>query len=275
MNTKKYTALIRTQNSHPIVVDVVAALRAQTHPPETILAVDSASSPEQKLKLNSIVDKIIDYPNEPFNYSKAINIGVQACLSEYVLIISSHVVIQDIHMIQNGLELIQNESQNCLGFCLIPTPTPEKTWQTLKVNNKNFSPLIGLSNSCAFLQVQPIINRPFREDVFSAEDQEWAAYYLRNQNSYFFSITSHHLKYSNPHTLNKHTYDLKKMNEIISMAYFTHPQLRSPKMIISRLLRSILAFIRNRPDRAKLHLTLAKELFLAHFRKPVRKSSYY
>ena len=49
MYTANYTALIRTHNSFPLVAEVVAALRAQTFPPEKILAVDSASSPEQKL----------------------------------------------------------------------------------------------------------------------------------------------------------------------------------------------------------------------------------
>lgn len=270
MNSFKYTALIRTHNSFPIVADVVEKLRAQTFPPETILAIDSASSAEQRLALEEIFDRVIDYPKEPFNFSKAINIGVEACQTEYVFIISSHVVMRSDNMVQNALEVIKNQNPNCLGFCLNPISESEISWRVQKIDTQNFSPVIGLSNSSAFLKVKPILERPFREDVFSAEDQEWASYYLRNHNSYFFSITTYHLKY-----LNQHMNDLKKINEEISMAYFTHPQLRSPKNIIFRVLRAALAFVRNRPSRAKLHITLAKELFLSYFRKPVRKSSYY
>ena len=270
MKPFKYTALIRTHNSFPLVAEVVEKLRSQTFPPETILAVDSASSVDQRASLAKIVDKIIDYPQEPFNYSKAINIGVEACLTEYVLIISSHVVMQSENMMHDAIEVIINESPNCLGFCLNPITDPQVLWRVRKTDVTNFSPVIGLSNSTAFLKVKPILDRPFREDVFSAEDQEWAAYYLRNHNAYFFGIATYNLKY-----LNQHTNDLKKINEQISMAYFTHPQLRSPKNIIFRFLRAILALVRNRPNRAKLHFTIATELLLSYFRKPVRKSSYY
>jgi len=270
MDSLKYTALIRTHNSFPLVANVVAALKAQSMPPEKILAVDSASSPEQRLALDDLFDRVIDYPKEPFNYSKAINIGVEACQTEYVLIISSHVVIENTEMISRGLTYVAVEDANCLGCCFISTANPEVTWKTRKVDNNNFSPLIGLSNSCAFLKVKKIIERPFREDVFSAEDQEWAAYYLRNHDAYFFSSISYHLKY-----LNEHLNDLKTINEEISMAYFTHRQLLNPKRIVNRFLRSLLAIARNRPERAKFHFAIAKGLFLAHFKKPIRKSSYY
>ncbi|MDI1309665.1 MAG: glycosyltransferase [Methylotenera sp.] len=270
MSSFQYTALIRTHNSFPLVAEVVEKLRAQTFPPAMILAVDSASSAEQRLSLEKVFDQVIDYPNEPFNYSKAINIGVEACQTEYVLIISSHVVMQSEIMIQKALGVIKYEKTNCLGFCLCATTNPDKLWSEQKIDTQNFSPAIGLSNSCAFLKVKPILNRPFREDVFSAEDQEWASYYLRKHNAYFFGILSYHLKY-----INQHMNDLKKINEEISMAYFTHQQLRSPKNITLRVIRAALALVRNRPNRAKLHIILAKELFLSYFRKPVRKSSYY
>jgi glycosyltransferase involved in cell wall biosynthesis len=270
MNSIKYTALIRTHNSFPVVANVVCALKAQTMPPDKILAVDSASSSEQKLALIDLFDQVIEYPKEPFNFSKAINIGVAACNTEYVLIISSHVVITDPEIINRAVSKAVNEETSCLGYCFYPSAKSETNWLVQKINKHNFSPTLGLSNSCAFLKKQQIVARPFREDVFSAEDQEWSAYYLRNHNSYFFGISSYHIKY-----LNKHTNDLKKINEQRSMADFTHRQLLSPKYIIARFLRSLFALARKRPDRARLHMTIAKELLLAHFRKPIRKSSYY
>lgn len=271
MKHMKYTALIRTYNSFPLVKDVVAALRAQSVPPEKIIAVDSNSCREQRLALNDICDEVVDYPSEPFNYSKAINIGIAACDTEYVLIISSHVVLTDPYLISYGINHILLEGgDRCLGCCFNQGGDTTKTYGVSRVDKSNFSLRLGLSNSCAFLKKQYILDRPFREDVFSAEDQEWASYYLRQQNALFFSFHSIFVKYLNPNVN-----ELKTLNEFISMAYFTHPELRGPKYVIPRLARSLLALLRNRPDRAKYHFEMAKELFLTNFRKPVRLSSYF
>ena len=62
----------------------------------------------------------------------------------------------------------------CLGCCFNAGGDAEKAYGVTYVDKRNFSLLLGLSNSCAFLRKQYIIDRPFREDVFSAEDQEWA-----------------------------------------------------------------------------------------------------
>ena len=266
----KYTALIRTCNSFPLVADVVAALRAQAIPPHKIIAVDSNSKPEQRAALEGIFDQVIDYPPEPFNYSKAINIGIEGCDTDYVLIISSHVVLQDRYLISYGVNYIKESDGLCLGCCFNPGGDTEKVYGVTQVDKKNFSLLLGLSNSCALLKKQYIVDRPFREDVFSAEDQEWAAYYLRSHDASFFSFHSVHVKYLNPNVN-----ELKTLNEFISMAYFTHPELRGPKYILPRLGRALLALLRNRPERAKWHMTMAMELFLANFRKPVRRSAYY
>lgn len=266
----KYTALIRTYDSFPLVAEVVAALRAQATPPEKIIAVDSHSCPEQRVALAEIFDQIVDYPAEPFNYSKAINIGVEACETDYVLIISSHVVLQDKFLISYGINHIASATGMCLGCCFNPGGDTEKTYGVTVVDKRNFSLLLGLSNSCALLKKQYIVERPFREDVFSAEDQEWAAYYLRNHDASFFSFHSIYVKYLNPYVN-----ELKTLNEFVSMAYFTHKQLRGPRYILPRFARALLAFVRNRPERARMHFTIAMELFLTNFRKPVKRSAYY
>lgn len=266
----KYTALIRTFNSLPLVADVVAGLRAQAVPPEKIIAVDSNSSPGQRLALNDLVDQVLDYPAEPFNYSKAINIGIAACTTEYVLIVSSHVVLTDPYLISYGINHIALNDERCLGCCFNQGGDYEKTYGVSRVDKNSFSLLLGLSNSCAFLKRQYIVDRPFREDVFSAEDQEWAAYYLREHDAHFFSFHSVYVKYLNPHVN-----ELKTMNEFISMAYFTHPELRGYQYVIPRLARGLLAILRLRPHRARFHLTMAAELFMTNFRKPVRRSLYY
>lgn len=266
----KYTALIRTYNSFPLVADVVANLRAQVIPPAKIIVVDSNSSSEQRLALNGLVDEVIDYPNEPFNYSKAINLGVAACETEYVLIISSHVLLTDPNLITYGINHIRMSGERCLGCCFNQGGDYEKTYGVSWVDKDSFSLLLGLSNSCAFLKRRYILERPFREDVFSAEDQEWAAYYLREHGAMFYSFHSVYVKYLNPHVS-----ELKTMNEFISMAYFTHPQLRSAKYVLPRLGRALLAVLRLRPSRARFHFTMAMELFMTNYRKPVRRSAYY
>jgi glycosyltransferase involved in cell wall biosynthesis len=268
---KNYTAVIRTFNSMPLLLSVIDALKQQTVPPDEIILVDSSNEKRQREDVLSLGYQVIRYPSDQeFNFSKAINIGVEKATTEYVLIISSHVVLNSKTLIEKCINITTTHDSNCLGYSIYPQESGNNKESFLKVDSRNFSPVIGLSNSCAFLKTINIVQRPFREDVFSAEDQEWVGYYLRNKNSFFYSIGSSDLLY-----LNENINIQKKINEEIAMAYFTHHQLRSPQNILLRALRGAFALLRNRPERAKYHWIVSKELLMTYFRKPYKKSRYF
>lgn len=266
----RYTALIRTFNSLPLLNEVITALDRQTVPPTDYLIVDSSNDPQQKAEIKKLGFQVVDYPEEAFNYSKAINIGVDKVETDLVLVISSHVILEDPTLIERGLALQSFDQKGYLGFCLTPGHMASQHWIPDYVDKKNFGMRFAASNSCTLLATRFIKARPFREDVFSAEDQEWAAYYLRTQDAYFYRVISYDVKY-----LNSHANDQKIVNEFVALAYFTHPQLLGLHYIFFRVLRAGFAKLRRHPMRAKLHMAIARELYAARHQKPVKKSKYF
>ncbi len=262
----RYTALIRTHDSSPRVQATVAALRAQTAPPERILAVDSGSSPEQRAALDALVDDVVDYPDEPFNYSKAINIGVRECRTPWVLVISSHMAMQDRDAIVRASREMAAADAAC--FYLHRMKHPE--WLIETVDRTNFDGRNGLSNSCAFLPTSEVLRRPFREDVFSAEDQEWTADFLRRTGGTVLRIGVDSLKYDNPNEN-----ELKLINEEISIAYFTCREKLGLRFVVAWLIRAAVYLAAGRPRRSWTYVRICKELVLARFRPPMRVSRYY
>jgi len=266
-----YTALIRTFNSMPLLLDVLDTLQKQSLPPVQIVIVDSSKDLSQRAQIEALGFPVIRYPeNEEFNFSKAINIGIAAIYTDVVLVISSHVLLNNSNLIEHGLKAADLNDTEYMGFCLIPWSEPEVRWRQTRVDKTNFSLNLCASNSCTLLKTKWIKERPFREDVFSAEDQEWTAYYLRNKNAYFDNIVTHDVKYMNVHYNNQ-----KLINEEIALAYFTFPEMLSFRNILCRLVRALVALLRVRHKRAKLHFVVAKELFLARFRKPLKQSKYF
>lgn len=262
----RYTALIRTRDSHPLVEAVVAALRAQTLPPSRIVAVDSGSSSEQHRLLAALVDDVVDYPAEPFNYSKAINLGVPRCATPWILIISSHVVIED----REAMARASTEMRRQGAFAFYLWSSESDAWKAEIVDRRRFDGHNGLHNTCAFVPTDAVARRPFREEVFSAEDQEWSAHFIREHDARILRIGTSAMRNRNPHVNH-----LKFINEEISIAYFTCRERLGVAYLASWLARSALAFVRGRHGRSRAHLKIFRELMLARVRPPKRTSSYY
>lgn len=266
----KYTALIRTYNSLPLLNEVLEALKTQTVAPFDYVIVDSSNDQAQKAAIKQLGLRVVDYPDEEFNFSKAINIGVDHVKTDLVLIISSHVLLTDKKLIERGIALDDFSQEKYLGFCLTPTIVTSETWIPTKVTRRNFSLSLAASNSCTLLKKSDLKQRPFLEEVFSAEDQEWAAYYLRQKEAYFYRVTAFHARY-----LNSNINDQKFINEQVALAYYTHRNMLGYQNILFRLFRALLAKVRGRSNRASLHFTIAKELFNARSKKPVKQSKYF
>ena len=110
----------------------------------------------------------------------------------------------------------------------------------------------------------------FREEVFSAEDQAWAATYFQRQRRSILRIEHPQLVYANPNVNAR-----KTINEEIAIAYFAYRRGLWPDQIVARALRALLAAVRGRPDRASMHWHIAKGLFMAWFKAPRAQSKYY
>ena len=281
-----YDAVIRTDHASPLLERCIAALRQQSAPPRRILIVDSSHNSVCRRRLLELSDFVIQYPAIPFNFAHALNLGIEAAEGPQVLLISSHVLLGDRTLIERGRTL---GTQHDAGVIYWKTPTVRSQrfqiidgrttyWKTpnpgsqrfLIIDGRTFDGYNGMSAACALVPRAEVLARPFRTEVFSAEDQEWAGWYLRSKAGRALQIEHPDLEYLNPKK------NIQKLiNEEISIAYFTNRNLLRPRHIASRILRAGLASLRDHPDRARLHWEIAKGLCIANFKQPTRGSRYY
>ncbi len=266
MNFADYDAIIRTDHHDATLERAVAALRRQTMPPRRIIFVDSSCDSACRDHLTTLGDTVVPYPQSVFNFSIAINVGVAAATSPRVLLISSHVVLDDPRLIEEGCARARDAAAEVVYWI----PADDGVAEVFRVDKNLFDGHNGLSNACAMLPRPTALERPFSAEVFSAEDQEWAGWFLRERHGSTLRVKLPHVLY-----LNRNINMLKTINEEIAIAYFTDRRWLRPHRIIERVLRAALAVFRRRPERARMHWEIAKGLLAANFRKPARLSKYY
>lgn len=259
-----YSVIIRAHEATPLILRAVQCLRSQSFPPAEIIIVDSSSTLQARVGLRTLADVHVPYGEGEFNYSRAIHLGVSAARGEHVLIHSSHVALLDPHLIEQAFD--RAKALRCdVFYCRKGSDVAHD-----KIDKRSFDGRNGLANSCAMIPRRLLLQRRFREDVFSAEDQEWAAWFIRDRRGSVLRVTSPFCSYENPH-LNIQ----KKVNEDLAVACFVNRHERWPHNIVARLGRAVLAFIRGRPDRARLHWRVATGLLASYFGSTQRKSRYF
>jgi glycosyltransferase involved in cell wall biosynthesis len=261
-----YDAVIRTDHASALLERCIAALRQQTAPPRRILIVDSSRDLLCRERLLELSDFVIQYPAIPFNFAHALNLGIEAAEGIQVLLLSSHVILDNRTLIEEGRILGRQHDTGVVYW----KPTTLRSPRLQITEGRTFDGYNGLSAVCALVPRAETLARPFRTEVFSAEDQEWAGWYLRAKAGRALQIEHPDLEYLNPKKNIQ-----KSINEEISIAYFTNRNLLRPRHIAFRILRAGLATLRNHPDRARLHWEIAKGLCIANFKQPNRESRYY
>ena len=84
-NNPKYDCIIRTYNSELTIKEVLFKLESQTINPKQIIFIDNNSEDKTKKIISECGESIlINYPNQKFNYSKALNIGIGFLKSKYL-----------------------------------------------------------------------------------------------------------------------------------------------------------------------------------------------
>lgn len=281
MNSYKveYTAVIRTDRCGDLLKKTVDLLTKQSMPPKKIIFVDSSMDSACAAELAKIGDKVVEYPDAEFNFSRAINVGIDVVSTPNVLILSSHVLLESEEIIETGWR--EAHQRNIVAWCGYPANGDKsvREFEVQETSRRNFNGHNGLSNSCAMIPTDLAKLRPFREEVFASEDQEWTAWYLNENESSILRLKAKNLVYSNPNfvadTMDPSYNPTKRLNEIIAVAYYVNRRNLRPDKIISRVARGCFAIMRQRPRRAFFHWSVAFELTKANFYEPRRKSKYF
>lgn len=262
---RRYAAVIRTHACGPLLEQVVASLKAQTWAPARIVFVDSSRDPAVRERLLRL-GEVVTYPDEVFNYSVAINVGMAAVAEPHALLISAHVRLDDPEVVERALSAAAGEGVEVVYWRHAASGQPARA----VIGAEQFDGYNGLSNACAFFPTRLVKERPFRVDVFSAEDAEWAAWFFRHRHGRVMRVDDPFVKYENPHVNAR-----KTINEELAIAYFAYPRNRWPDKIAARVGRAALALVRGRKDRARMHWEIGTGLLLMWFRAPNGTSKYF
>ena len=244
-----YCALIRTCNSEATISATLASLAAQTCPPAHYIFVDSGSTDGTLgfLPHGSILHR---YEGPTFNYSEAINQGLQYVDTDYVLIISSHTSLSDKHAISLAMRLLADDQS--IGAAYFSNE-PSQTAQYTLIDHRSFNGFNGMWNTCALIRTSLLRKRRFRPEVFSAEDQEWANWLFEKERKRVARISGAGMEYNNPVP-----YSLRKrLNEHVAIALFVRPEMLRWRYIARVAYRAIRPVSTLRERRFNAHLAIA------------------
>lgn len=274
MTSLKYSAIIRAYEATPLLNKLVQSLRSQSVPPQHIIIVDSSKSDDQTHAFLQMGAKVVPYPDDSFNFSKAINVGVDANPSPYSLIISSHISLEDNSIIEFGKTEADKEGLDVVFWTKCHEERPPET-KIIPLGQRAFTGRNGISNSCSLIPTALIRERPFREDVFSAEDQEWTKYYLRRFRRAVMRIETFRIDYLNPNHSASSWSHTKLFNEQLAIGHFVKRRYIGPHRVMARVARAALALMRGRRERASMHWSFARAMLAANFVPPSRNSKYF
>jgi glycosyltransferase involved in cell wall biosynthesis len=214
------TALIRTYNSDRTLARCLRSLEAQSHSPEHVVVVDSGSNDDTLSIARSHGAETVHYPsNEAFNYSRAINVGMERIDTEYTLIVSSHVSLPDPQTLRILTDLLRGDGRRCAasirGMAESADEAQTRGPQWEAVTADNFVSRYGgiaISNSCNLIPTVLWHQHPFDEDIPRCEDQKWLQYYLE-QGWTAARVTCPQIVYKNPYYN-----DTKEVRDLITLA---------------------------------------------------------
>lgn len=217
MTNIDYTALIRTFNSEKTLPATLASLARQSQPPSAYVFVDSGSI-DRTLDLLPTGSTVHQYASGKFNYATSLNEGISLVDTKYTLIISSHTSIANQSGVEFALTLLDERREISAAYFV------HKLSETITfdiINAENFTGFNGLWNTCALYETYLLKDRPFRPEVFSAEDQEWSKWLLYSTEKTIARIAGAGMTYENP---DKHLFR-KRLNEHLAIALFAKEEM--------------------------------------------------
>jgi len=153
-----------------------------------IIVVDNKSDDDSVAIAESYGCKIISMEREDFTYGRALNLGIENCAGEFVLLLSSHVFLLNDNFLEEaivhfddpliaGLRFTAAGSHGSVGGALL-YGARTMTWESEEGDVYNIW-MYGTVNNCAFIRKSVWQEYKYDEKVFYAEDKIWAYYVLK------------------------------------------------------------------------------------------------
>lgn len=227
-----YSAVIRTKNSDSTIENCLRCLLKQTIKPDKILIVDSGSSDNTLQIVNKFPVYIIHYPfGKEFNYSKALNLGINQTSSTHILSLSSHVYLENDYSIELMIDyLIRDEL--CASVSLTRSEniadckTNFEEVNSTKIYCENWEGR-GMFNFCSLFSKNNWKKRKFDESIPRCEDQIWIYEFLK-EGFYSVILLTPKVYYNNPYyNFKKDAWDLIVLGETVYPYFLSNNYIRS------------------------------------------------
>lgn len=168
---KKISVVIRNRNEGPALEKVLCILnKIYASDLEEIIIVDNNSSDNSLEVAGKYGCKIINISK--FSYGRAINIGIEAATSEFVLLLSSHAIPVGNSFFQNTLIALEKD-ENVAGVRYVNSF--ENYERATKNDFRVEKPLqYGLMAACCIINKRIWKKVKFNEDLLAIEDKEWS-----------------------------------------------------------------------------------------------------
>jgi rhamnosyltransferase len=178
------SVVIRAKDKASTIRDAITSVKSQTIPVEVIV-VDSGSRDETREIAREMGAQVVSIPAETFTFGGAINSGVAASSSEYVLILSAHCALPDPHWLETALQHFSDGRVAAVNGAAHHRVRPNRALSPeqrlsigatddVVVQDRPFYYFIGFSNTVSLVRRSVCIQFPFNEEITFAEDKEWA-----------------------------------------------------------------------------------------------------
>ena len=263
------SVIIRTRNSDTVLRRCLASLKQQKNVSFDIIVVDSGSTDDTLLIAKAFECKVIPYPisDFAFNYSRALNLGIQQANGENILIVSSHVWLPNPNSVQWMLDKL-HEDAAIKAVSLSRSKDVEQLTKEIqtpygaRITQDQFKGE-GMYNYCSLIRKADWEKRSFREDLPTCEDQEWIWHWMKSSNacSYIFEVPL--AGYDNPN------YNFAKdVQEYYTMGKYVYPYYSSFSFLKELYKIAFQNFKKRRLQKARHYFLLANTLLRYKFLPP-------
>tara|TARA_R110000851_G_scaffold256208_6_gene408655 strand:+ start:88 stop:732 length:645 start_codon:yes stop_codon:yes gene_type:complete len=190
----KISVIIRNRNEEAYIGMAIQSVIEQFNDPEIII-IDNQST-DESMKVVSLFDKhnIVKHTiNGTYTPGKSINLGIQQCSNDTVLILSAHSQITEIDMnwvekgLTNHVAVFGNQTPIYKGKKI----SKRYIWSHFtNIRHQNLYSKIEdryfLHNAFCFYKRQTLIDNPFDEKLSGKEDRYWAIDMVEKGHTYLY-----------------------------------------------------------------------------------------
>ena len=187
--------VIRAKNEAKWLASCLDAVSLQDHDNFEIIVVDNASTDGTRSIAESFGSKIIDISDADFNFSRALNIGIEAGTKPLIAMVSGHCIPADDQWLTRLAMHFSRPDVVATYGRQVPLPDTSSVdkrdlWITFGLDRRAQERDYFFHNANSMIRRSVWSQEPFNENIHGVEDQDWAKKVLNNGNKIIYEPTA-------------------------------------------------------------------------------------